>query len=226
MAEILIAPAVIPESHDQLVAALAHISDASKIAHIDVCDGRFVRSTSWPVSGDDGSWGKMVVQEMGLPMWERFEFEFDLMAANPLHLAEECIEVGAARLILHLEAPGAIEAFEALLADGRAEVWLSGGVGLDLAPHMALVGRAAGFQQMGIAKIGFQGQPFESACLDAVRAVRAAYPELPIAVDGGVSAETAAEIVAAGATKLVVGSAVMGAEDPRAAAREILAAAR
>jgi ribulose-phosphate 3-epimerase len=232
MAEMQIVPAVIPQSYDDLVAALAHVNGAAKTAHIDVCDGAFVPSKSWPLSGDTGKWPRLVAQDEGLPLWERFEFEFDLMVAQPLQIARECVEAGAARVILHLEAAGTAAAFEALKADGRTEVWLAGGVDLDLAPHLALVGRADGFQQMGIRKIGYQGQPFDGEALDGpgacdgVRAVRAAYPDLPISVDGGVSAATAAEIAAAGATKLVAGSAVTGAENPADAAREILEAAR
>jgi pentose-5-phosphate-3-epimerase len=225
MDEIRVVPAVIPESREELASALARLREASSLAHVDICDGRFVARASWPFSGDRGEWAAIVAQEDGLPLWERFEFEFDLMAANPLSLANEAIEAGASRLILHLAAPGAAEAFDALVADGRAEIWLAGGVGEDLAPHLGRIGRAAGFQQMGIEKIGFQGQPFAERALEGVQAVRAAYPDLPIAFDGAVSVETAGAIAAAGASKLVAGSAILKAENARAAAREIRAAA-
>jgi ribulose-phosphate 3-epimerase len=79
---------------------------------------------------------------------------------------------------------------------------------------------------MGIAKIGYQGQPFDPGSLENVRVVRAAFPDLPIAFDGAVSEATAPEIFAAGAGRLVVGSAIIGAENPRAAARAIEAAAQ
>jgi ribulose-phosphate 3-epimerase len=224
--EIPVVPAVIPESAQTLAVSLARLRGASSVVHIDVCDGRLTPEPSWPFSGDRGEWGAIVAQEDGLPLWEVFEFEFDLMVANPLAFAREAVEAGAARVTLHLGAPGAAEAFEALVADGRAGVWLAGGVDVDLDSHRGLVGRAAGYQQMGIRRIGFQGQPFDPAALDAVRAVRAAFPELPISFDGGVSAENAAAIAAAGATRLIVGSSVVRAEDPRAAAREIARAAR
>jgi ribulose-phosphate 3-epimerase len=221
MTDIRIVPAVIPESREDLAIALAQVVGVSSVAHVDVCDGRFVQSRSWPLEANAGEWERAVAQEEGLPLWERFEFEFDLMVGQPKVLALEAVEAGAARIILHLDAPGTPEAFEALRADGRAEVWLAGGVGLDLAPHLEAIGKADGFQQMGIRKIGFQGQEFDEASLDGVRTVRAAFPELPISVDGAVSADTAREIVEAGATKLVAGSAILRAENPREAAREI-----
>lgn len=220
-----VVPAVIPETFSDLSSALASLRGVAPLAHIDLCDGRFVPRASWPFSGDGGEWADAVSQVAGFPFWEDFSFEFDVMAANPFRLAREAIEAGASRVILHLEAPGALEAFDELLEDGRAEVWLAGGVGLDLSPHLGAIGRADGFQQMGISKIGFQGQPFDPASLDGVRTVRGAIPELPLALDGGVSAETAAAIVKAGALKLVAGSAVLRAEDPAAAIGEIAAAA-
>ncbi len=220
-----VVPAVIPESRDDLAEKLARLRGVSPVVHVDVCDGKFVPSRSWPVSGDGGEWAAIAAQEEGLPMWESFEFEFDIMAENPLALANEAIEAGAARVFLHLEAPGATDAFGALIADGRAEIWLAGGAGLDLAPHLEKIGRAAGFLQMGIEKIGFQGQTFSPRALENVRAVREAFPELPIAFDGAVSAETAAAIVGAGATRLIAGSAIVGAENPREAAEDIEVAA-
>jgi ribulose-phosphate 3-epimerase len=225
MGDIQVIPAIIPESYDELAAMLARLRDASSLAHVDVCDGRFVARASWPFAGDRGEWAAVVAQDDGLPLWESFEFEFDLMAANPLALANESIEAGASRVILHLAAPGALDAFDALVADGRAEIWLAGGVGEDLAPHLSRIGRAAGYQQMGIEKIGFQGQPFAERALESVRAVRAAHPDLPIAFDGAVSIETAGAIAGAGASKLVAGSSILKAESARAAARDIRAAA-
>lgn len=225
MEKVQVIPAVIPQSYDDLSSALASLRGVSSTAHIDVCDGRFVPSVSWPVSGDAGEWAETVSQDRGLPFWEDFEFEFDLMVGNPLALALEAIEAGAARAVLHLEAAGFAEAFEALLVDGRAEIWVAGGARLNLEKHLATIGRAAGYQQMGIAKIGYQGQPFEPAALENVRVVRGAFPDLPIAFDGAVSEVTAGAIFSAGASRLVAGSAVALAENPAAAARSIRAAA-
>ncbi len=39
------------------------------------------------------------------------------------------------------------------------------------------------------------------------------YPGLPISIDGGVSLETATDLIAAGADRLVVGSAIFGSEN-------------
>ena len=68
-------------------------------------------------------------------------------------------------------------------------------------------------QCMGIARIGYQGQPFDERVLTQINQLRVKYPNLPISVDGGVNIETAALLKQAGATRLVAGSAIFGASD-------------
>jgi ribulose-phosphate 3-epimerase len=76
---------------------------------------------------------------------------------------------------------------------------------------------------------GFGGQDFIPASLDKLRRLRALIRErgLPvrIEIDGGIGAENAAEVVAAGAEILVAGSAIFGQPDLAAAVRELRAAA-
>jgi ribulose-phosphate 3-epimerase len=58
--------------------------------------------------------------------------------------------------------------------------------------------------------------------LDHVRRLRRLLPDsIPIQVDGGVDERNAGELVAAGASLLVVGSHIFGAEDLGAASRAI-----
>ena len=68
---------------------------------------------------------------------------------------------------------------------------------------------------------GFGGQSFMADQLPKIRAVRRYIqqyrPECRLEVDGGVNAETARQVVEAGADVLVAGSAVYGAPDPAAA---------
>ena len=65
---------------------------------------------------------------------------------------------------------------------------------------------------------GFGGQKFIEATYDRVRALKAEIDaqglDIPIEVDGGVSASNAAQLVEAGAEILVAGSAVFKAENP------------
>ena len=64
---------------------------------------------------------------------------------------------------------------------------------------------------------GFGGQKFMPNCLPKIRAIKAELAArgltCEIEVDGGVNLENAPELIEAGATVLVAGSSVYGAED-------------
>ena len=66
---------------------------------------------------------------------------------------------------------------------------------------------------MGIREIGFQGQDFDSAVLEKISDMRDHYPEMPISVDGGVDGDSAADLIDAGATRLVSGSYIFESAD-------------
>ena len=70
---------------------------------------------------------------------------------------------------------------------------------------------------MGIAEIGEQGHTFDERSIERVSELRDAYPNVPISVDGGVDKGNAGALVAAGASRLAVGSAIWNSGDPAAA---------
>ncbi len=69
-------------------------------------------------------------------------------------------------------------------------------------------------QCMGILNIGNQGEPFDEQVLEKIKELKTRFEGLPIAVDGGVSLENAKALIDAGATRLVVGSAIWKSGDP------------
>ncbi len=72
---------------------------------------------------------------------------------------------------------------------------------------------------------GFGGQAFISSVVEKIRRVKALVGDRPIdiEIDGGVSPETAGEVVAAGANVLVAGSAVFKGNSEEAYAKNIAA---
>jgi ribulose-phosphate 3-epimerase len=71
--------------------------------------------------------------------------------------------------------------------------------------------------------VGFQHQAFDDKVIERVKAVKEAFPDLPISVDGGVSLDNAADLIDAGADRLIVGSAIFAAENPLSAIAEFQA---
>ncbi len=63
-------------------------------------------------------------------------------------------------------------------------------------------------QCMGIAHIGFQGEPFDEQVLETIQELRQSYPEMDISIDGGVSVENLVDLQEAGANRFVSGSGI------------------
>jgi ribulose-phosphate 3-epimerase len=66
---------------------------------------------------------------------------------------------------------------------------------------------------MSIGHIGFQGQAFDPKVIEKIKEVKEKYPSMIISIDGGVSLDIAKTLINAGANRLVIGSAIFGAED-------------
>ena len=87
------------------------------------------------------------------------------------------------------------------------------------APTAQIKGRA--FQRVS----GKTGQQFDEQALTVIQQVRSGAPELPIAVDGGMTPEVAARCKQAGATQIAVGAYIFNASNPTVAYQEFLKAA-
>ena len=102
MTEII--PAIIPESFEDLKDKMALINGLTGIVQIDICDGKFVPSKSWPYVGDhDAMYRRVTTEEEGFPFWESMDFEVDLMVQNPETIVYDWINAGARRIVFHVE---------------------------------------------------------------------------------------------------------------------------
>ncbi|MFA5652286.1 MAG: hypothetical protein WC933_02890 [Candidatus Paceibacterota bacterium] len=236
MIEVL--PAIIPESYEDLSCKMSQVKGIVKLVQVDVCDGKFVPSKSWPyVNDDENYFEKITTEEEGFPFWESMDFEADMMVKNPEEVAEKWIEAGAKALVLHIESsPKLIELVKDLrktygyAGDSVVSVEIGMAIGIDT-PNEELdkfleknpEGKALidFVQFMGIKKIGYQGQPFDEEVIKKIKALRKKYPSVVISVDGGVNFDTYKDLVKAGANKLISGSALYESKDIKEAWEEM-----
>lgn len=178
--------------------------------HVDVMDGHFVPNITM---------GPLVVQAVrrvtGLPL------DVHLMIDEPSRFFADFVAAGASILTVHVETcPNLHRDLESIHRLGiMAGVAINPGTP---AAHINEVLHLADLILVMTVDPGFSGQPFQSHVLPKLGQIRQSVarrgltPEL--SVDGGVSAETAPQAVAAGATMLVAGSAVYNHPDGVAAA--------
>lgn len=221
MAEII--PAILPKSYDELKEKLETTSGHAACVQIDVCDGGYVPSRTWPyLKGIDTIFDSIVSQESALPHWEEVDFEFDLMVRGAYEKIPDFISAGAARIIVHKASVDAAELASIIRDYGKHSDELGPfdiALGIALMPDDSpesirdIVDKIHFVQVMGIERIGYQGQTMSPKAVGLVKALREAYPDLEISVDGGVNLETAPALIDAGADRLVVGSALFNSPD-------------
>jgi ribulose-phosphate 3-epimerase len=222
----LVVPAVLPTSREDLEEKLklfARIPSVSRV-QIDVVDGKFATPASWPYTDSTGSpqaaqeeLQDMVAHGEMLPHLDRFEYEIDLMCLDVEQAAKAWLALGASRLTFHIESfidpHWSLASIHKRYGSDIVSFGIALNIATDLASLKPCLADIAYVQCMGITTIGRQGQIFDKNVLDKVKRFREWHPLIPVQVDGGVSIETARELVALGVTNLVVGSALLRAPD-------------
>jgi ribulose-phosphate 3-epimerase len=219
-----IIPAILEKSFAAIEKKAALVKGAAKRVQIDVVDGVFAKTSglfsrrTWPYQ-DHGTFLRVVKEEHGLPYWGDINYEFDLMINDPAEKVMDYVHAGASHIVVHAGAKDAVLAVQKLVdlreESGAFEVKAGVALTCDAQPE-ELEKFEAQFdyvQVMGIATIGRQGGGFDDRALHLLERLHARYPQLHLQVDGGVNAGTIPKIVKAGASSLVMGSAIFGAKD-------------
>ena len=205
-----IIPAILPRDFAEIEEKVELITGISPIVQVDICDGKFVASSTWPYKKTDENFEKILREERGMPNWESINYEFDLMIDNPTEDdARKWLSAGAERIVLHLESSKDLSPVISVL-DGLVEIGIAINVKTDIKELAKYADRIQYIQCMGIRKVGFQGQNFDPDVVDKVKEVKAMYPKLLVQIDGGVSLENAPLLKHAGADRLIIGSAIFG----------------
>jgi ribulose-phosphate 3-epimerase len=219
MKKIEIIPAILPKDFAEVEEKVGLVRGFVKTVQIDVCDGQFVPSATWPYRKDDDTFKKLLTEAEGLPGWQDLNFEIDMMVNKPEERVDDWVSAGATRIIIHVEAKGDVMAAVEKL-EGRVEIALAINIDTPTSDLEPFKGKISAIQCMGIDHIGFQGQSFDSKVIEKVKEVRSAFPEIIISVDGGVSLETAPKLIEAGVNRLVVGSAIFNSDNAIDAVQE------
>jgi ribulose-phosphate 3-epimerase len=224
-------PAIMSSSLEDLKAKAARIEGLVPIAQIDIMDGVFVPTTSWPyTAGGPQEFNRFVTEENDLPFWEILSYEVDLMVQNPEAVINDWVNAGARRIIVHIESTKMIKGIihnltQSSIAEGvnlrPVEFGLAIGIETPNEVLTPFIHDIDFVQCMGIANIGRQGEPFDERVVEKVMQLRAAYPHLILSVDGGVTTQNAPLLIKAGATRLASGSAIFNSTDIRKTIRDL-----
>ena len=184
----------------------------AELVHFDAMDNHFVPNlTIGPVVAAS------LVEAVALPV------DAHLMVDNPDNLIQPFVEAGVASMSVQPEVVTHLHRTLELIRGGGCEA----GAALNPTTPPELIEWALPYLDYVLVMSvnpGFGGQTFIPEMVEKVRRVKE-MTDLPVQVDGGITAETAPLMVDAGAQVLVAGSAVYKG-DPTTEMRRIIEAAR
>lgn len=204
MKNVLIAPSVLSADFSCLKSELDSIASADYI-HYDVMDGHFVPNISF--GPEIFSYCK---KSSDLPI------DVHLMVTNPSEIAPLFLQRGADIVTFHYEAEVHSHRLIHLIKDSGAKA------GISLCPGTPVSVLENLIDDLDLVLImtvnpGFGGQKFITHSIEKLYALKELCRKHDVSplieVDGGVSADNAGKVVAAGANMLVAGSAVFGQTD-------------
>lgn len=205
---IKVIPAILAKSKEKFFGKVELVRDFAPEIQIDIMDGKFVGNSTW-VDPEE-------ISKIPLP-----SFEAHLMVANPAEHIKPWAASGASRIIFHFEATSnAASVIKKIKESGcRAGVAINPETPVEAIKE--LLGELDAVLVMGV-NPGFSGQEFQESAVSKVAELRALAPDLNIEVDGGVSLENASRLAHAGASGLVVASAIFSDLSPKSAYENIL----
>lgn len=211
----LIVPAIIPSSKEELEHEIKLVAGFASTVQIDICDGVFAPNKTWPYNGRDTEFfEELRAEHVGWPEWEKVDFELHLMVSDPLSKLSDWISSGISSVIIHVEST---ENFSEIIDLCRN---LNVGIGIALKPSTDLskiksfANNIDFIQLMGSDNLGYHGEALKESAILKLKELRTTFPCKTIAVDIGVNEETAPILAAAGANKLVAGGAILNSENP------------
>jgi len=206
MAAPLISPSILSADFARLGEEVRAIDAAgADWIHVDVMDGHFVPNLTV---------GPPIVES--LKKVTKLPLDVHLMITNADAFIPEFAEAGADYLTVHVEAcPHLHRTIQSIKERG-----VKAGVTLNPATPFALLQEILGEVDLVLimsVNPGFGGQAFIPSVLKKITEARKMLDQIKshalLEVDGGVKVENAREIVAAGATALVAGSAIFSQPD-------------
>lgn len=225
-----IIPAILPKNRDELITGLQRLINAgySGRIQVDLCDGVFVPSITWPFSEYQNNVDflenahQFSVDSELESLLKNFTIDYDLMVSQSEYLFSVWNVLQPNNIIIHLDSITDHEslAIELLSKKSPFPFVLEKRIVLAISQQTNLDDFAVWYdelgirnvQVMGIETIGKQGESFSEKTVTIIEQLQKKYTDLVISVDGGVNQQSISKLAKIGIDSVVAGSAVFNGD--------------
>ncbi|SFL47591.1 ribulose-phosphate 3-epimerase [Paenibacillus sp. 1_12] len=213
---LIIAPSILSADFSKLGAEIADVEKGgADWIHVDVMDGHFVPNITI---------GPLIVQ--AIRPHTQLPLDVHLMIENPDAYIPAFVNAGADHISVHVEACKHLHRTLKFIKDQGVKAGVVLNPATPLSSIEYVMNESLDYVLLMTVNPGFGGQQFIDGMLPKITKLREMLNErglhhVHIQVDGGVNAETARQVAAAGANVLVAGNAVFGHADREEAIRLI-----
>lgn len=199
-----LSPGIISKDFSDISQKIERLEGLVDWVHIDIMDDTLVKRSTWSAPED--------LKQIG----GKIKIEAHLMIAKPEDSLIGWLE-NVDRVIVHIEATDKLPEIAEAVANTHCRLAL----GLKLQTPVESVYTLLEDSRykidtvllMSIAELGYSGEPFEKEVLNKIKNLHSKFPNVTIKADGGISLETGAEAVKAGANSLVATSDIWESEN-------------
>ena len=170
--------------------------------HLDIDDGNFVKGISF---------GSELVKQIAKNTDVMLDAHLEVL--NPMDHVDSLIEAGVELIFAHIEVLDYPSAFLSKVHSYGKKAGLSLNLKTPIDFIEPYIDQIDHLLFMSV-ESDYEGLPFRKSVLNKVRKARELFDEdLPIWVDGGINEDNLKEVIEAGASGVVIGRAVFGADD-------------
>lgn len=202
-----ILPAILTDDPAELRRQLHIIAGFSEWVHIDILDNTFVPGRTINIAEIEQATADIAV-------------EMHLMVHQPERFIDTCVEHRVNRVLVHHGTLRETEDPVGLLKRFPCPVGIVLNPDVPVEDAEMYRDTVESVMIMGV-QPGKQRQAQLPQTADRISEACGRFPDMPIAVDGGVNAQTIRKLRDAGAARFVVGSGIVHAPDPQRAFREL-----
>ena len=198
-----IIPSIIAKSQKEFDKRFSKIKNISKVFHLDIMDGKFVKNKSLNFN-------------LTLP---RKKYQVHLMVNNPEKYIK-IIHSKADTIIFHVESTKNPEKIIKLIRKKKKKVWIVLNPKISVKKIEDYLGLIDGVLVMTVTP-GKYGARFLPKNLNKIKEIRKLNKKINIGVDGGINDKTIKSISKAGANFFIVGSYIQKSENPQKALKKL-----